>query len=138
MRNSIILACAAASFAVVGCDNAAEEPAGADIAVDEPAAEIAPTAIDGGPIEGTYEAVSNEGLTVTQVLAADGTIHTTFSDGQVVEGTYGDVGPDTFCWTGNGETEANCFDLSMNDDGTWTAVNQADAAETWTVRRVES
>lgn len=105
---------------------------------EEAAAETAGVAFDGMPLAGTYQAVSNSGETLIQVLNEDGTIATTNEAGETVDGTWTSEGPDNFCWTDNTEgSQANCFTMEAGDGEGWLARNNADADEVWTVTRQE-
>lgn len=110
----------------------AEDAAVEDVAAEETAA----VGFDGEPLADTYQAVSNEGVTLIQVLNEDGTIATTDEAGDTVDGTWSSEGPDNFCWSDNVEgSEANCFTMEEHDGEGWTARNNANADETWTVTR---
>lgn len=136
MRKSIFLACAAASFAVVGCDNAAEAPVDEDVAVEEPAVEEALTVSDGGPPEGTYEITGADGTVTTYVANPDGTFVQTGADGTVIEsGTWRLDAPNRWCDTIEGEEE-RCYTESVDDAGVWTSTNEADPDQVSTIVRI--
>jgi len=103
---------------------------------EAPAAEAAPTAFDGGPTVGTFEAVSTDGTVLKQTTADDGTIVSVNGEGVSVPGTY-TMGDGKFCITNEGEDGPACFTYSdLKDDGSWIATNEDDASDVWTVRRV--
>ena len=92
---------------------------------------------DGGPVVGVYEAVSTEGIVLTQDTKADGTIATVDGDGNASNSTY-TFENDRFCITSEGAADAACYAYSdLQDDGSWTATNVDDASDVWTLKRVE-
>lgn len=94
-----------------------------------------PKATDGGPVTGTFEVTSADGVVLTQTTAADGTLSTTGADGKAVKGTYTQDSPNRFCVTNDGETDATCFMETIDAQGLWKAVNEVDSKDVWTVRR---
>lgn len=124
----------AALFALAACSPAeqASEPVAEETAEVEA---LAPTSVDGGPMVGTYEAMSNDGIVLIQTLSEDGTVTSSDADGNVVNGTY-TGSAEQFCITNEGESEAACFAYGeLGEDGSWTATNEADPTEVWTIRR---
>ena len=99
--------------------------------------EAAATAMDGGPAHGTFEVTSNDGTVLTQVLAEDGTQTTTNAAGTVVNGKYRMDGPERYCRMDGEESEWTCYAEVVGSDGRWTATNEKDANEVWTIKRVE-
>lgn len=129
-----LVACAALALAACSGADEAAEPAAEETAVVE---EAAATAVDGGPVAGTYEVTGPNGEMNTVVLSADGTAVYTAADGTVTNGTYtGGTATEPYCVTMEGETEADCFAEAITD-GVWTATNQADPEDVWTVVRAE-
>jgi hypothetical protein len=120
--------------------NACSGPEKSKEPTSENAARIAPVtgpkATDGGPVVGTFEVTSADGVVLTQTTAADGTVTTTDADGKTVNGKYTQNSPNRFCITNDGETEATCFMEMLSAEGVWTAVNEIDAKDIWTVRRI--
>lgn len=117
-----------------GPENAAE-PATENSATPETEAAVSAT-VDGGPMVGTYEAISNEGAVLIQTLADDGTVTSTDAEGNAVNGTY-TGSAEQFCITNEGATAAVCYAYgSLDENGSWTATNEADPDEVWTIRRV--
>ena len=113
-----------ASVAVLAACQQAEAPA--EEAVEEVAE--APTAVDGGPLAGTYNAVDSNGGAATWTLAEDGTFTLTADGADPVSGTFtntpGDVGA-TFCVDPEGdEAGETCFAIGEPvEDGSWTATD---------------
>jgi uncharacterized lipoprotein NlpE involved in copper resistance len=140
MRKSILLACAAVSFALTGCNNAADDAATDEAAADDAAAEAeapeetASVAADGGPSAGTYEVTKADGSVHTYVANADGTFEYTNADGTTVTGTWRQDGPNRWCDTPEGGEEV-CFTETMVD-GVYTSVSETDPTDTSTIRRV--
>lgn len=100
------------------------------------ATEAVATAFDGGSTIGTFEAVSTDGTVLKQTTSEDGTIVSVDAEGNSVPGTY-TMGDGKFCITNEGDEDPSCFAYSdLKDDGSWTATNEADASDSWTVRRL--
>lgn len=102
----------------------------AEAPVEEPVEEVveAPTAVDGGPLAGTYTTVDGDGVNSTWTLAEDGTFTLASEGVDPVTGTYTNTpGEDgaTFCADPDGEDAGEtCFAISTPDeDGTWTATD---------------
>ena len=96
-----------------------------------------PTAMDGGPASGTYQVTSGDGTVLTQILVSDGTQVTTDADGKSVNGQYTLETPERYCRLDEGDADWTCYSETITEDGTWTATNEADPDEVWTVVRVE-
>ena len=111
-----------------------DEPVVVEEAVMEEPAQLA---FDGNPIVGTYEAVSNDGVRVIQVLAEDGTITSTFGDDEPIAGTWSSEGSDHFCWTADDETMTYCSNMEEAEGDSWLSRNADNPEEVWTVTRVE-
>jgi len=128
---AVVFALAACS----GVENAPEPIIEEDASTSETDA-LTSITFDGGPLVGTFEATSNEGVVLIQALAEDGTVTTTDEDGNVVSGTY-TGSADQFCFSNEGDSEASCFAYGdLGEDGSWTATNEADANEVWAIRRL--
>lgn len=132
---ALIAATAFAALALAACSDA-EEAAPVVEETTEPAAAAA-TFVDGGPAYGTFEVSSNDGTVLTQVLAEDGTQVTTDAEGTATAGTFTAESPERYCRMDGEETEWTCYAEAIGEDGTWTATNEADPDEVWTVVRVE-
>ncbi len=131
MMRAITLGLALALAACSGAEQAADEQATTEVAE-----EAAPTAYDGGSSIGTFEAVSADGTTLTQTTSEDGTIVSVDAEGTSVSGAY-TMGDGKFCITNEGDDGPSCFGYSdLNEDGSWTATNEADPGDVWTVRRL--
>lgn len=121
-------------FALMACSEAEQPPESEMVAESE--AEVAQTTYDGGPVEGMYEAVSSEGVVLTQTATSDGNITSVDGDGNAVSGTF-TVEGDRFCITNEGANSPSCYGYSdLQEDGSWTATSEDDANDSWTVRRV--
>jgi len=119
------------AVALAACSSS-NDPQDEAIVTQEPAA----TAMDGGPASGTFEVTSNDGTVLTQVLADDGSQTTTDANGEVVSGKYRMEGPERYCRMDGEETDWTCYAEAVAEDGVWTATNEADANEVWTIHRV--
>ena len=127
----LVLCLPLALIACSGADQAQEEATAA-----ESAEAVAQATYDGGPPDGVFEAVSAEGGVLTQTANSDGSISSVDGEGNSVNGTY-TMTEDRFCITNEGEEGPACFAYSdLQDDGSWTATNEADASDIWTVKRV--
>ena len=130
-----LIAVAFLAGALAACGDAAEEAD--DTATEEAApAETAALALDGGPFAGVYEVTSADGATVmTETVNADGTVTNVMGE-ETRTGTWTSTGPDNYCATYEGDTEASCYTETMSADGVWSAVNVNDPEDAWTVKRV--
>lgn len=97
----------------------------------------APTAMDGGPAAGKFTVTSADGTVLTQILLEGGTQVTTDADGKSVNGQYTLETPERYCRLDDGDADWTCYAEAIAEDGTWTATNEADPEEVWTVVRVE-
>ncbi|RVQ67037.1 hypothetical protein EKN06_08875 [Croceicoccus ponticola] len=129
-----------AAFTLAACSGGEEAPAPApeETATTAPATTAAVAAIDGGSSAGTFEVTSADGSTkLTQVLAEDGTLTSTDAEGKVVTGTWTLDKPAHYCSKQSDESEMTCYTETLAEDGKWTATNDADPADVWTVVRVK-
>jgi hypothetical protein len=134
IMKKLVFAAACVLAACSGPENATE-PATEGSATPETET-AASTTVDGGTMAGTYESISNEGLVLIQTLADDGTVTSTDAEGNVVNGTY-TGSAEQFCITNDGESDATCYAYgSLDENGSWTATNEADPDDVWTIRRV--
>ena len=131
MKNLPLIA-AIALAACSGSDEAAA-PASEETAVETPDLR----AMDGGPAYGTFEVTSADGTVLTQVLAADGSQVTTDADGNATPGRFVMEGPERYCRMDGEETEWTCYTEAIGEDGTWTATNEVDPEEVWTIVRAQ-
>ena len=122
-------------FALMACSGAEQAPE--DVMVAEIAEDTAQATYDGGPVEGVFKAVSSEGAVLTQTTNSDGSILSVDDEGNSVNGTY-IMSDDRFCITSEGEDSPACYVYSdLQDDGSWTATNENDGSDIWTLRRVD-
>ena len=92
--------------------------------------------VDGKPNVGTYEVTETDGSVGTYVAAADGTY--TYTNGDTVaKGTWSSDAPGKWCNTEEGAEAPTCYTESIDANGVWTSVNDADAKDTSTIKRVE-
>ncbi|MFZ9396098.1 MAG: hypothetical protein ACO25F_08580 [Erythrobacter sp.] len=107
-------------LALAACAKPAEE---APAPAAEETASAAPTAVDGGPVAGTYNVEGPDGAASVWALAEDGTFTLTAEGVDPVTGTYTSEG-DTFCADPEGEEAAEvCYKQAIGDDGTWTSTD---------------
>lgn len=137
MRKSIILTSAVASFVLAGCGETAEAPVEEDLVVEEAEAEPASVSADGGPSVGTYEVTTADGAVYTYVANEDGTYTSTGPDGATTTGTWRQDGPNRWCDTQEGEEEI-CYTESVDENGVYNSVNEADPEDSSTIVRVET
>ena len=131
MKRNLVLCLPLALMACSGAEQAQEDAMVADAVED-----VAQATYDGGPPEGVFEAVSSEGVVLTQTANSDGSISSVDGEGNAVSGTY-TMTEDRFCITNEGDEGPACFAYSdLQDDGSWTATNEDDASDVWTVKRV--
>lgn len=138
MRKSLLLAATAASLALAGCNNAAEEAddTAADTTTVEDTVVEEVLAADGGAPAGTYEVTDSEGNTNTYVANPDGTFTITNAAGeQVATGTWRQEADGRWCDAVEGEEE-ECYIETIDENGVWTSVNEADPTDTGTVVRI--
>lgn len=136
MRKSVLLACAATSLALAGCNEAAEEAAPEAAATEEVAVEEAVAlAADGLPAVGTYQVTKSDGSVNTYVANADGTFLWTGADGTTETGTWRLDGPNRWCDTAEGEEE-ECFTEAVDANGVYTSTSESDPADVGTIVRV--
>ena len=103
---------------LAACGSEAPPPAA------EPTEEVAeaPTAIDGGPLAGSYSTVDAEGNEAVWTLFEDGTFSLAAEGMDPVTGTF--TSEDTeFCADPSGDDEGeSCWTLTEpGEDGSWTA-----------------
>ena len=115
MRKLVVIA----SIAVLAACSEPEAPA------PEPTEEAAaaPTAVDGGPVAGTYNVEGPDGTASVWTLAEDGTFTLTAEGVDPVTGTYTSEG-DQFCADPEGEDRpAVCYTQTIGEDGSWTSTD---------------
>lgn len=118
MKKWIALASVAALAACAEPEAPAPEP------VEEEVAE-APTAIDGGPLAGSYDTVDPDGNNAKWTLFDDGTFSLAAEGVDPVTGTF--TSEDTkFCADPAGDEEGeSCWTLTEpSEDGSWTATGE--------------
>ena len=129
MKRAIFLAPVAL---LVACSQSEPAPAPAEEAA--PATEV-PLAVDGKPAPGTYEITLANGFVETYVAAPDGTFTSTLDENEF-KGTW-TVEGDQWCSKEEGVEEPFCFTETIDENGVWTAVNNANSSDTSTIKRIE-
>ena len=121
-------------LALIACSDANQEPE--DVVIAETAEDASQATYDGGPVEGVFEAVSSEGMVLTQTTRPDGSLSSVDSEGNTVNNTY-TLADNRFCITNEGDEGPACYVYSdLQDDGSWTATNEGDASDIWTIKRL--
>lgn len=136
MKKFILLA-GVAALAACGETAVEEEAPTEDVVVDEVAE--APTAPDGGPMEGTYALRDMEGTEDGRTtLNADGTYNYVPAEGDAVSGTW-EMTDAGVCFDPEGDMEATCYPMAeeVNEDGSWVRID-SEGNEAGTIIRVEA
>jgi len=112
----------------------AEEPVTEE--TEAPVADDLGLEVDGKPNVGTYEVTEADGTVGTYVAAPDGTY--TYTQGETVTtGTWSSDSPGKWCDHEDGAAEPVCFTETIDENGVWTSVNDADPASVATIKRIE-
>jgi hypothetical protein len=139
MKRLILLAAIMPPALLAACSQEAATPEATEAAVPAEAtvAEVeGGLAIDGKPNAGSYEVTSADGATVTtQTVNADGTLTAVTGD-KTTKATWTSTGPGNWCVTEGGNTEAKCYVETISEGGVYTSTNEADPADSWTVKRL--
>jgi len=142
MKRLILLAAILPPTLLAACSQEAEAPEATEATEAAAPAEATVAevegglAIDGKPNVGSYEVTSPDGTRVViQTVNADGTLTAVEGD-KTSEGTWTSTGPGNWCVTDAGATEAKCYVETISADGVYTSTNEADPADSWTVKRL--
>jgi hypothetical protein len=130
-----LIAAALLAGALAGCDNVAEEADDTAPTATASAAPQAPLAVDGKPVAGVFEVTSADGrMVITQTINADGTLTTVEAD-ETRPGRWTSTGPGNLCVTMDGQDAPTCYKETVTD-GVYSSVNEANARDAWTVKRL--
>jgi hypothetical protein len=130
-----LLLVAAATAALCGCQNAADNDEAAAPAASTTSAMAAATPAAAPTAEpGTYEVTQKDGSKFTSMLNADGTYQDTDASGKVSEkGKWANTGGKT-CFDPDGDGETTCYTMGPTAaDGSFTAT--PDKGDALTVKK---
>lgn len=128
----------AACFVLAACGETAEvteEPAATEAVADDATTEV--MALDGQPSPGTYEITRANGDVWIETINADGTYSSTGPDDAVETGRWMQETPERFCSMEEGETEWDCNNEYISEDGQWMSTGEDEGDEASIVVRMD-